>query len=282
MKIVYLTDSGTGKTSESLLKEGIISLPLQVSDNQKNYNDMEDLSKQDCINLLKEKKILKTSQPATGKILEFLEECKHNNIDEIYAVPICNGLSGTMSTIQSLAHEAKIKCTCFDTHVTAVVQEYCIKRIKEMIEQSYSFEEIKNKIDSIITSCNTLLLPTDLQHLKRGGRLTPLAATLAGLLKIQPVLTINQKTNGKIDILSKVRTYSKGVMEIIAQMKKDGVDSSYEIIVAHVDDEQGAKDLASQIIENFHNVNPIIFPLCNVVAAHTGLGCKAVQYFKQN
>lgn len=282
MKIVYLTDSGTGKNCTALQNEDIISLPLQISVDTTNYNDMEDLSTQECINLLKEKKVLKTSQPAPGKIVELFEECKKTNTDKIIAVPICHGLSGTMSTIQSFAKQYNIQCICFDTHVTAVVQERCIRLIRQWTKENVSFDIIQSKIENIIASCNTLLLPTDLQHLKRGGRLTPLAATVAGLLKIQPVLTINKKTSGKIDILAKVRTYSKAVTQVIEQMKNDGVDSTYEIVVAHVDDEQGAHELANSIIENFHNVNPIIIPLCNVVAAHTGLGCKAIQYFKQN
>ncbi len=282
MKIVYLTDSGTGKNCEALQSEDIISLPLQVSVETTNYNDMEELSTQECIDLLKEKKVLKTSQPATGKIVELFEECKQANINQIIAVPICNGLSGTMSTIQSFAKQYNIQCICFDTHVTAVVQETCIKLIKKWMGENIAFDIIQTRIENIIKSCNTLLIPTDLQHLKRGGRLTPLAATVAGLLKIQPVLAINQKTNGKIDILAKVRTYSKAVAQVIEQMKSDGVDSTYDIVVAHVDDEQGAHELANSIIENFHNVNPTIIPLCNVVAAHTGLGCKAIQYFKQN
>lgn len=282
MKIVYLTDSGTGKNCEALQSEDIISLPLQVSVETTNYNDMEELSTQECIDLLKEKKVLKTSQPATGKIVELFEECKQANINQIIAVPICNGLSGTMSTIQSFAKQYNIQCICFDTHVTAVVQETCIKLIKKWMGENIAFDIIQTRIENIIKSCNTLLIPTDLQHLKRGGRLTPLAATVAGLLKIQPVLAINQKTNGKIDILAKVRTYSKAVAQVIEQMKSDGVDSTYDIVVAHVDDEQGANELANSIIENFHNVNPTIIPLCNVVAAHTGLGCKAIQYFKQN
>lgn len=282
MKIVYLTDSGTGKNCEALQSEDIISLPLQVSVETTNYNDMEELSTQECIDLLKEKKVLKTSQPATGKIVELFEECKQANINQIIAVPICNGLSGTMSTIQSFAKQYNIQCICFDTHVTAVVQETCIKLIKKWMGENIAFDIIQTRIENIIKSCNTLLIPTDLQHLKRGGRLTPLAATVAGLLKIQPVLAINQKTNGKIDILAKVRTYSKAVAQVIEQMKNDGVDSTYDIVVAHVDDEQGANELANSIIENFHNVNPTIIPLCNVVAAHTGLGCKAIQYFKQN
>ena len=33
----------------------------------------------------------------------------------------------------------------------------------------------------------TLIIPDELQHLKRGGRLTPLAAALGGLLKIASI-----------------------------------------------------------------------------------------------
>ena len=62
-----------------------------------------------------------------------------------------------------------------------------------------------------IDESNSLILVKNLQHLKRGGRLTPMSATLAGLLKIYPVLHINKSTEGRIDVLNKVRTEKRAV-----------------------------------------------------------------------
>ena len=41
MKIAYVTDSGTGKSITELAKDGIISIPLQITDGKTTYQDME-------------------------------------------------------------------------------------------------------------------------------------------------------------------------------------------------------------------------------------------------
>ena len=47
MKIAYVTDSGTGKSIAEMAKDGIISVPLQISDEKNTYQDLENLSKSD-------------------------------------------------------------------------------------------------------------------------------------------------------------------------------------------------------------------------------------------
>ena len=43
MKIAFVTDSGTGKSVNELLQDGIYSVPLQVSCDNQNYQDLEEL-----------------------------------------------------------------------------------------------------------------------------------------------------------------------------------------------------------------------------------------------
>ncbi len=54
----------------------------------------------------------------------------------------------------------------------------------------------------------------NLEHLKRGGRITPAVARLAGLLKIVPVMELNYELGGKIDSLAKVRTLKKATRKL--------------------------------------------------------------------
>ena len=132
----------------------------------------------------------------------------------------------------------------------------------------------------MIASCNTLLVPYDLDHLKRGGRLTPLAAALAGLLKIKPILQINKSTSGRIDVKEKVRTFSRAMNHLLDIMKEDGVNEHYHVTFAHVDDEQTAEEYRQKALQLFPGITSQTWQLCNVVSVHTGLKCQAVQYFK--
>ena len=149
-----------------------------------------------------------------------------------------------------------------------------------LYEQGKTIAELKAFCQSVIDTTDTLLLPNDLNHLRRGGRLTPVAALLGGLLKIKPVLQINQSTKGKIDVLDKVRTMSKAMDKVIERLIAQGVGEGYCIYVAHVDDEAGAKVYRDKIAAKIPTAQIEIIPLVSVVGVHTGLGCQALQTFK--
>lgn len=280
MKIAYITDTGIGEYPDYFHDSDIFVLPLQISSETSSWQDMEDFSKDDCTQQLKNNQVLKTSLPSLGRIDECFESIKQDGYEAIVAVPICSGLSGTINALHLAAKQHEIPIYIIDTHVTAIVQSYLVKKIKEWIECGQSQELIQKKIDEIIDSCNTMLVPYDLNHLKRGGRLTPLAAALAGLLKIKPILQINKKTQGKIDAKEKVRTFSRAMDRLLEIMKEDGVNEQYFVTFAHVDDEETAEIYRQKATVLFPGITSQTWRLCNVVSVHTGLKCQAVQYFK--
>lgn len=280
MKIAYITDTGIGESLDYFHDPDIFVLPLQVSSETQNWQDMEDFSKDDCIQQLENNQLLKTSLPSLGRIEECFEKVKKQGYDAIVAVPICSGLSGTINALRLAAEQAELPIVIIDTHVTAIVQSYLLSKIKQWIEAGQSQQMIQDKVDEVIESCNTLLVPYDLNHLKRGGRLTPLAAALAGLLKIKPVLQINKKTSGKIDVKEKVRTFSRAMNRLLEIMEEEGVNDQYLVTFAHVDDEITAEEFRQKAIQKFPGIHCQTWRLCNVVSVHTGLKCQAVQYFK--
>ena len=283
MKIAYVTDSGTGKSICEHAKDGIVSLPLQISDENTTWQDMETLSVTDMITLLKQGHVFTTSQPAYGLVEECFESLKEQGVDLIVAVPICNGLSGTISTFTSIAENLGMKIICIDCYVTAVVEDYLIHRIRQAQQAGMDPLEIQVLCDKIITSTNTLIIPETLDQLIRGGRLTPVAAKLGKLLKITPVLQINKKTSGRIDTLDKVRTFRKELTRAMEQMSVDhvGEEDDWSITIAHVDNLEMAETLKQQMKERFPKAAIDIIPLCSPVAAHTGLGSICIQYFRK-
>ena len=280
MKTAFVTDSGCGKSVAQLQKIGIYSVPLQVSYDGKNFHDQEDITIDEVYQLMKDGKMLSTSLPALGKIEELFTALKEEGYERIFAVPICSGLSGTINAMVLCAKQLGLVFEYVDCHVTAVVQEYMVSLAKKLFENGKTMDEIKEVLGRIVDTTDTLLLPNDLQHLKRGGRLTPLAATLGGLLKIKPILKINQETKGKIDVVDKVRTMHRAMDNVIEIMHKEHVDDSYMITVAHADDEVEAQVYMDKIKQAFPHATHQIIKLVSVVGVHTGRGCQAVQYFK--
>lgn len=116
---------------------------------------------------------------------------------------------------------------------------------------------------------------------ERGGRLTPMAAALGGLLKIKPVLHIDKSTNGKVDVLDKVRTMKRAQDRVIKHLKELNVNSNYTFIVAHVDALEAAKEYAQKIESQIEGAKVKVINLVSAVGIHTGLGCLALQVFNE-
>ncbi len=280
MKTAFVTDSGTGETIEQLSKDGVYSVPLQVSYDHLNFNDALDITINEVYEKMREGKMLSTSLPSLGKIEELFSSLKNQGYERIFAVPICSGLSGTINAMEMTAKELGLMFEYVDCHVTAVVQGYLIRLAKRLYEEGKSMEMIKEACAKVIHTTDTLLLPDDLMHLKRGGRLTPLAATLGGLLKIKPVLAINEQTKGKIDVAGKVRTMTRAMDTVIERMKQAGVDAGFSITVAHADAPEQAEVYKKKIEAAIQGAQVNVIKLVSVVGVHTGRGCQALQYFK--
>ncbi|MGM9913135.1 DegV family protein [Floccifex sp.] len=281
MKVAFVTDTGTGLSPEQWQEEGIYCLPLQLECDGISYDEYVNIHQADVIEKLHEKKIFRTSLPKLGYIEDCFEQIKEQGYDTVFAVPICKGLSGCFDAMEMVARQLDLQFIGVDCYVTAVVQSQMIRKAKAMYEQGIDLDTIVESIQRIADSADTILMFRDLEHMKRGGRLTPAAATLAGLLKIVPICHINKETNGKVDTLAKVRTWKKAQEKVIDHVIEKGMDASYTFILAHVDclDEAIAyKDKIEQRIENAHVK---IIDLVTAVGIHTGLGCLALQVFKE-
>lgn len=280
MKVAFVSDSGTARTVAQLKELGIYSCPLQISSQTNNYLELEDLSIDEVYQILEKGEMLKTSLPPLGLIEEMFAQIKQDGYDTVFCVPICSGLSGTMNAMRLAAQEAGLVFETVDTHVTAEVEFYCITKAKQLIESGMSIEQTKKELQKVIDSASTLLIPVDLDHLKRGGRLTAFAATLAGLLKIKPILKIDKETEGRIDVLAKVRTLPKAIDTAVQFMVEHRVDPSYHIIVAYVLEKEECEKTIEKINEAIPGANAQLIKLISTVGCHTGLGCIAIQYYK--
>lgn len=279
MKTAFVTDSGSGISPEFWKKNGIYSLPLQLSSGAETFHENETISHADVIERLKNDEVLKTSMPSFGRIQDLFDSLKEDGYEAVFAVPICKGLSGTLEAMESAANQAGLVFYGFDCYSTAVLQAHCILEAKKLYDEGKSIEDILAELENVAKSADTILLCSDLQHMKRGGRLTPMAAALGGLLKIKPILHDNIETGGRVDVLDKVRTMSRAQDRVIDRMKKIGVTPDYDITVAHVDVLEDAEAYAKKISAAFDGAKVRVIDLVSAVSAHTGLGCLAVQVF---
>lgn len=280
-RIAVVTDTGSNLSFAQAKELGIYLLPLQITIDETTYQDTLEISTQDIYNELANGKMPKTSMAAYQKIYNLFEELK-KDYDTIFAVPLTNGLSTNASTMQSIARKLEMNVHVIDMYATCALEKHVAIWIKRLVDEHKSSEEILKIIQPAIDESNSLILVKNLQHLKRGGRLTPMAAALAGLLKIYPVLHINKSTEGRIDVLNKVRTEKRADAYAIDKIMDDIDIQHTHIYIIHSNFLEGADHFKKCFIEKgVAEQNIHIDYISSVIAVHTGLGCIAIQYIRE-
>lgn len=281
MKIAIITDSGSGLTKQEAENLGIYYLPLQIVDEEKVYLDGYDITCEEIFTMIRNGRMMKTSLPPAGMVISLFETLKKEGYEQGIFIPLTSGLSSTLQTVKMIAMEHDFDLHCVDSYTTCYIQQYLAKAAKSLSDQEYTVEAIIEALQESIDASNTLIIPDDLNHLKRGGRLTPLAAALGGMLKIKPILQLNAFSEGKIDTFSKVRTMSKAMRLAVDTMNEANIDEDYELVVLHTDAKESASELCQQYF-GLHPNNTTYFGYIGpVIAVHTGMGCLGLQYIKK-
>lgn len=281
MKTAVITDSGSGLTKQQANDLGIFYLPLQIIVNDDMYLDGETITVEQIYDFLRQGEMPTTSMPPMGIMEEVFHEIKAQGYDAAVAIPLTSGLSSTTSVMQACAKQCELRMEAIETFTTCNIQQYLAKCAKALADQGVELEEIVARIKESVKESNTLIVPDDLQHLKRGGRLTPLAAALGGLLKIKPILQLNEVSAGKVDVYDKVRTMSKAQSKALDTFKDANLNEEYALTVLHSGAPEEGEKLKALMMETFPGLELTYGLIGAVISAHTGIGCLGIQYIKK-
>ena len=119
----------------------------------------------------------------------------------------------------------------------------------------------------------------DLVYLKRGGRVSPTAAFVGGVLNIKPVMHVDDA--GKLVPVSKVRGRRAALREIAAQYEKLALDKNGIVFISHGDCMDDVNEIKALLEEKGGEVKIITY-VGPVIGAHSGPGTLAVFFMGKN
>ena len=282
-KVAVVTDSNAGIRQKEAKELGIFVLPMPFTIDDQTYYEDINLTHEEFFEKQLNGAEIFTSQPVVGNVKELWDQIL-KDYDEIVHIPMSSGLSGSCQTAMMLAQEYDNRVFVVDSQRISVTQKYDVIDAKRLADQGKSGQEIcdiltENKLNaSIYITVNTL------DYLKKGGRITPAAALLCGMLKIKPILQIQGE---KLDSFAKTRTMARGtkiMKEAIAKDIKERFDDDYHnvhICVAYTYDEAPALELKKELEELYPGENIICDPLSLSVSCHIGPHSLAIAICKK-
>ena len=277
MKI--LTDTSTLFSPSEGKEMGLTVFPLNVTVDGKTYTEFVDMFSVEYANIVRKGSIPMSSQPSVGTVLEAFEK----DDDDLVVISMADGLSGTYQSMVGVKNsiENNDHIHVINSKTLCGPHRYMVKRALEMQKNGATLEEVLKEVDRLCNSHKSFLIPQDFGFLKRGGRLTPLAATIGGLMRIVPVMT--QTDDGrKLEKHSIARTMKKAVASIADHFKSMGVDGEgWLISVSHADCESDALKVVEQLKEIFPNTEVELLLLSPAFITQGGPDCIAVQVIKR-
>lgn len=262
-------------------KLGIEVLPLSVTINNKTYKEFVDIYPDEFIELIRAGGIPTSSQPSIGCTIESFEKYPD---EDIICLNMADGVSGTYQSTLAAKNSLKIEqgehVHVINTMTLCGPHRYLVQLALQLQKEKMSTEEIIQEIHKRIAFTKSFLIPSDFAFLKRGGRLTPLSATLGGMLKITPVLSLTE--DGKrLEKFAIKKSAKSAVGEIIKCYQEMGVDKDCLIYITHAAALERAEAFKAQIQKAFPETTIELLPLSPVFITQGGPGCVAVQMIRK-
>ena len=276
--VQIITDTSTLYTPEEAKTLGFESVPLCV-----NIGDFEGrdllVDMNEFYNRIKKGGIPKSSQPPIGDVYEMYEKYEGS---EIINISMADGLSGTYQSACSAKEmlDDGSKVTVVNSKTLCGPHRYMVEKAQKMKEEGRTAKEILEWLEYVKERTESFLIPQDFNFLRRGGRLTPVAAALGSVLKLKPIMTLTEDCK-RLDKFAVKRTMKSAVDTVINHLKSRNLDSRHILYISHADALEDAKKIMTQIKEIFTEVEVQILDLSAAFVTQGGPKCVAIQYIEK-
>ena len=279
MRDYIITVNSTVDTGKEWLEErNVPVIPLKYTIDGQEYTDMYGLSDKEFFQKLREGKMSVTSQINPEEAKEMLEPYVKEGKDVLH-LAFSSALSGTCNSMKIAAEELQeeypeAKVIVVDTLCACMGEAMLLYYALKQKEAGKTIEEVAQWAEeNKLHVCHNVTVD-DLFHLHRGGRVSKTAAVLGTMVKVKPI--IHMDDNGALQVIGKERGRKKSLHKIVdmAVERSKGWDNEI-IMITHGDCLEDAEYVAKLVREKMGVENVFIHNIGTVIGSHTGPGVVA-------
>lgn len=278
-RIAIITDTDSSLPFELAKKHDIVLVPILIQFGEESYRDAYEINNDVIFTRInRDGKIPTTAAPTPGQFVEAYKNAFDSGAEEILCLSISSEMSATYASARQAAGMLPgRRIEVLDTRSLAMGQGYMVLAAAEAIAHGASIEEAIAAAEDVRSRTYLFGALATLRYVAMSGRVSHLAAGMAGLLDIKPVLTIQ---NGKLELLEKIRTQNKAW--------KRAVELSLEKAAGHKIEKMAvqnvkAREAAGRFQTLLHATLPCpdeitLADITPGLSVHTGAGMVAVVF----
>ena len=279
---VIATDSSCDLSQEMADKLEVLVMPLTVmmeGESYHNFLDGREIGFSDFYSRLRRGKQATTSAVNVDEFCKALEVPLKEGKDVLY-LGFSSGLSatyhsGTLAAEDLRSDFPEAAILTVDTLAASMGQGLLVYLAVQEKRKGKTIEEVRDYVEGIKLRIAHWFTVDDLNHLKRGGRISAAAALLGSTLNIKPILHVDNE--GHLIPVGKVRGRKNSLKSLLDKLMETGVDLAEQpIFISHGDAREDAELLANMIRESFPVKEIVINYIGPVIGAHSGPGTIAL------
>ena len=282
--IKILIDSASDIDMQEAKTLGVDMIPMQIQFGDTEYLDGINLSHREFFEkLIESNEIPKTSQINEFRFVEKFEELTRNG-NEVIAITMSSKLSGTYNSAVAAAKKFSGKVWVVDSLNVCIGERIlCQYAIRLVQERCLSISEIVDELNEKKTKIELLAVLDTLKYLRKGGRISSVAAFAGEMLSIKPVVSV---TKGEVKLVGKAIGSKKG-NNLLNQLVDNcgGIDFAMPFALGYsgLSDDYLKKYLndSEKLWKNETDSVPY-FMIGSTIGTHVGPGAIAVAFFGKN
>ncbi len=224
-----------------------------------------------------------TSQVNTDQYIAFFEPFLKDGYDIVH-LSFSSGLSGSYNSARIARNDLAERypertIRVVDTLAASGGYGLLVDIAADMRDGGATVDEVADKIEEMKLNLHHWFFTTDLTHLKRGGRVSAIAAVAGTILNICPLMNVSNE--GKLIPRKKIRGKKNVIKEIVDTMKahaENGTDYNRKCFMVNSACYDDARAVADLVEADFPNLAApvMINSIGTVIGSHTGPGTVAL------
>lgn len=280
-KFAILTDTASDLPASYYAEHdlGVVALGFTMNGVSYEGEDGASLDVKEFYQLLRDGAMPTTFQASPEQVARAMEKYAEAGQD-ILAIAFSSGLSGTYGSYLAAAKQVSekypaCKIAVVDSLCASLGQGLFVDYIVKKADGGASLEETKAYAEQIRLHICHIFTVEDLFHLKRGGRVSTGTAIVGTLLKIKPVLHVDDE--GHLIPIGKSMGRKKSIHALADKMEELSIIGPDDpIFISHGDCPDDVAYLVSLVKAKFGEREIFINEIGSVIGTHSGAGTLAI------
>lgn len=280
-KFFILTDTGSDLPAEYYAAHGIEEIPLGFTMDGITYGgeNGETIGVKEFYDRLRAGAMPKTFQATPEDARRHIEAHLRAG-EDVLALAFSSGLSGTCNSYVLAARDLseaypERKIRVVDSLCASLGQGLFVDYVVKKADTGATLDETADYAESIARHICHIFTVEDLFHLHRGGRVSAATAVVGSMLKIKPVLHVDDE--GHLVAIGKAMGRKKSISALAEKMKElETLGPDDPVWISHGDCAEDAEALLSLLKRAFGERTYYVGEIGPVIGTHSGAGTLAV------